>query len=108
DLLQNLFAGTRLNYKILDNRVIIISRSLLEAQVKRISGIVKNEQGLPLSGVSIQIKGSNKGAISDDNGHYSLEVPDEAVLVFSYVGYQVQEVSVAGKTTIDIEMQPLP
>jgi len=107
DLLSNLFAGTRLNYKMLDNRVIIISRSMAEAQIKKVSGTIKNETGQPLAGVSVQIKGSNKGAISDDNGQFSLEVPDDATLIFSYVGYQSQEVSVAGKTTLDIAMQPL-
>ncbi|SEA02276.1 TonB-linked outer membrane protein, SusC/RagA family [Arachidicoccus rhizosphaerae] len=107
DLLGNLFAGTRLNYKILDNRVIIISRTMQEAQIKKISGTIKNESGQPLSGVSVQIKGSNKGAISDDNGVFSLEVPDNAVLVVSYVGYQTQEVAVEGKTVLDIALQPL-
>lgn len=107
DLLSNLFAGTRLNYKMLDNRVIIISRSMAEAQIKKVSGTIKNETGQPLSGVSVQIKGSNKGAITNDNGQFSLEVPDDAILVISYVGYQSQEVSVAGKTTLDIAMQPL-
>jgi TonB-linked SusC/RagA family outer membrane protein len=107
DLLSNLFAGTRLNYKMLDNRVIIISRSMAEAQIKKVSGTITNETGQPLSGVSVQIKGSNKGAITNDNGQFSLEVPDDAILVISYVGYQSQEVSVAGKTTLDIAMQPL-
>ena len=106
-LLNSLFAGTRLNYKMLDNRVIIISRSMAEAQLIKVSGTVKNESGLPLSGVSIQIKGTNKGAITDDAGGFVLEVPENAVLLVSYVGYQNQEVAVSGQTTLAITLQPL-
>ena len=108
DLLKNLFAGTRLNYKMLDNRVIIISRSLAEAQLKKVSGTVKDESGQPMAGVSIQIKGTNKGTITEDNGAFTLEVPDDATLVVSYVGYQTQEVSVAGQNILAITMKPLP
>lgn len=107
-ILEDLFAGTALNYKMLDNRVIIISRSLKEAQLKKISGKVLNELGQPMDGVSIQIKGTNKGAVTDGQGNFSLEVNEDAVLVFSYVGYQSQEVAVADTTTFNISMQPLP
>lgn len=108
DLLKNLFSGTRLNYKMLDNRVIIISRSMAEAQLKKVSGTVKDEAGQPMAGVSIQIKGTNKGTITADNGAFTLEVPDGATLVVSYVGYQTEEVSVAGQNTLAITMKPLP
>lgn len=108
DLLNNLFAGTRLNYKMLDNRVIIISRSMEEAQLKKVSGTVKDENGLPMTGVSVQIQGTNKGAITDDKGNFSLEVPDNGTLVVSYVGYQSQQIAVGGQTNLDIAMKPLP
>lgn len=107
-LLDDLFAGTRLNYKMLDNRVIIITKSLQEAQLKKISGTINNELNLPMAGVSIQIKGTNKGTVSDDQGHFNLEVNEDATLIFSYVGYQSQELPVAGKTVLSVSMAQLP
>lgn len=106
-ILSDLFAGTALHYKMLDNRVIIISQSLKEARLKKVSGKVLNESGQPMDGVSIQVKGTNKGAVTDPQGNFSLEVNEDATLVFSYVGYQSQETSVQGQSTFNISMQPL-
>ncbi len=64
------------------------------------------ETGDGLSGVSVTAKGSNKGAITDSNGDYTIDVPDnKAVLVFSYVGYTPQEVNVGGQTQINIQLK---
>src|SRR5690625_358142 len=87
----------------------LASLSIKDIDSKRIvfsvSGIVTNQEGEPLIGVNIQVKGSNKGTSTDFDGHFTLEDVDEnAVLVISYVGYQTQEVSVAGKSTLEIMM----
>lgn len=71
----------------------------------RIAGKVTNANGEPMSGVSVMIKGTQKGTTTDAGGNFSLVVPDNAVLVFSYVGYSSQEVSVAGKTAISIQLE---
>ncbi|HYG18863.1 MAG TPA: SusC/RagA family TonB-linked outer membrane protein, partial [Ohtaekwangia sp.] len=69
-----------------------------------VSGNVTSGEDLsPLPGVNIIVKGTLKGTISDAGGHYSIDVPDgESTLVFSFVGYQTQEVPLAGRTTVDI------
>lgn len=73
--------------------------------VFNISGSVSDEEGEPLIGVNVQIKGSNKGTATDFDGQFVLEDIDEnAVLIISYVGYQTLEVPVAGKTHLDIVM----
>src|SRR5690625_3103773 len=70
-----------------------------------VSGTVMDEAGEPLIGVNIQVKGSDKGTSTDFEGNFTLEDIDEnAVLVVSYVGYQTQEVPVAGKTSLEIVM----
>src|SRR5690625_1929667 len=72
-----------------------------------VSGTVMDEEGEPLIGVNIQVKGGNKGTSTDFDGEFTLEDIDEnSVLVVSYVGYQTQEVSVAGKSTLEIIMIP--
>ncbi len=70
-----------------------------------ISGSVTDDEGNALIGVNIQVKGTNIGTSTDIDGQYSLpNVEEEATLVFSYVGYQRQEVTVDGRTTIDVRM----
>lgn len=77
------------------------------AQSKQVTGNMVDESNLPLPGVSILIKGTGSGTITDLDGDYTLDVPDEnAVLVFSFMGYATREVSVAGLTVLDVTMTP--
>ena len=71
-----------------------------------ISGVITDNSGASLPGVTVVIKGTTKGAISDVNGDYTLtNVPGNAVLLFSFVGMQSQEVEVNGKSRIDVVME---
>lgn len=73
---------------------------------RKISGLVKDEKGEPLPGVNILVKGSQQGVISDSNGKFSIEAPDEnAVLVFSFVGYVSEELVVGNRISIDISLK---
>jgi TonB-linked SusC/RagA family outer membrane protein len=70
-----------------------------------ITGTVVDESGTGLPGVTITLKGSVRGTISDENGFYRLNVPDEnAVLVFSFVGYLPQEITVGNRTNIGVKL----
>jgi TonB family protein len=62
------------------------------------------EDGLPLPGVTIKVKGTSQGTTTDLNGHYTLNVPDTASLIFSFVGMQTSEISTHNKSTIDVKM----
>ena len=76
-------------------------------QQTKITGTITDENGSPFPGVNVQVEGTTIGTISDVNGKYSLDVPDtNAVLVFTFVGYSTQRVSLGGRTTIDINMTP--
>ncbi len=76
-------------------------------QQSTISGTVTDEKGNPLPGVNIQVEGTTTGVMSDINGKYAINVPDkDAVLIFSFVGYESQKISVSGKTAIDIKLVP--
>lgn len=77
----------------------------LYAQTQISGTITSGEDGAPLPGVNILVKGTTFGTISDVDGKYTIDVPTtEASLVFSFVGYITQEVSLAGKTTVDIAL----
>jgi TonB-linked SusC/RagA family outer membrane protein len=69
-----------------------------------VSGVVSDENGNPLIGVSVKIKGTTQGTATDANGHFQLEAANDATLVFSYIGYENQEVAVNGQTTINVTM----
>ncbi len=90
EVLKSIFTGTNLQYKMLDNKLIVISSSDVD-QDKIITGKIVNENNEPLSGVSIIIKGRTTGTTTDANGNFSFSVPDNASLVISYVGYVSQE-----------------
>ena len=79
--------------------------SSLWAQTIPISGTVTSAADkMPMPGVTVQLKGTQKGSITDINGNYKLEVPAKAILVFSFVGMKLQEVPVEGRKQIDVVM----
>ncbi|MDN5214111.1 TonB-dependent receptor [Fulvivirgaceae bacterium BMA12] len=82
---------------------LLVSSNAVFAQAVQISGQVKDEMGTIFPGVTILEKGTTNGAVTDLNGNFKLEVgsPD-AVITCSYVGYHTQDISLAGRSTIDI------
>ncbi len=84
-----------------------VTKSTADAyQQKTISGKVVDEQGAPLPGVTVVVKGTTVGMITNIDGEYNLQVPDDAkVLVFSFVGMKAQEAVIGSQTTINITMQ---
>ncbi len=72
-----------------------------------INGTVTDEQGTPLSGATVNVKGSNVNVQTDASGRYSVKVDNKrSVLVFSYIGMSSQELHVGSRTTIDVKLQP--
>jgi len=78
------------------------------SQTVQVRGTVTGaEDGLSVPGVMISVKGTTVGAMTDADGKYILNVPaNSTTLVFSYVGLKTAEVAIAGKTVIDVIMQP--
>ena len=106
-VLKKILDKDQLTYKIIDRYVVIsdnvISVQDSQQQMVRVSGMVTDSGGVPLPGVTVVIKGTTNGTITDMDGKYSLSnVPDDATLVFSFVGMKTREMSVAGKTTVSV------
>ncbi|QMW01106.1 SusC/RagA family TonB-linked outer membrane protein [Spirosoma foliorum] len=73
------------------------------AQDIAVSGhVTSSDDGSTLPGVSVQVKGTTRGAITDANGTYTINVPANARLVFSFIGYTGQEIAVGNKTTVNV------
>lgn len=85
----------------------LITGMLAMAQTVQITGTVSSsEDGLPLPGVTIFVRGTTLGALSSEDGKYVLSAPASAkILVFSYVGYKTQEITIEGKTRIDAVLE---
>jgi TonB-linked SusC/RagA family outer membrane protein len=107
NVLDNLLSGSGLSYRIMNSKLVVIISDQTESsnESRKISGKIISETGVPLAGVSIRIKGSNFGAASDVKGNFSLEVPDNVTLVFSYVGYETQEIKLGNIQTLTITLK---
>lgn len=75
------------------------------AQTKVVSGTVNDTDGLPLPGVNVIVQNTNRGTQTDFDGNYSIEVSEGEVLLFSYVGYSTENVTVGADNTINITLQ---
>ncbi|CAN5921945.1 TonB-dependent receptor [soil metagenome] len=114
EALELCFAGQPLNYHLMDKTILIKPRKLSEAKTQatpvavEVSGKVQDAKGEALPGVSIALKGTSFGTITDGQGNYALSVPEATgTLVFSYVGYALQEIAISGRTNIDVTLHPL-
>ena len=109
-ILKELFKGTDLTYQVKDQLILVQSKNSNvninnTQQENTVSGTVTDASGGALPGVTIVIKGTTKGTTTDTDGNYSLpNVPDNATLVFSFVGMATQEIPVSGKAVINVEL----
>ena len=71
-----------------------------------VTGLVTDNDGIPLPGVNVFIKGTNNGTVTDIDGKYSIMVSDNDILVFSFIGFTPQEIIVSGKNKIDVTLEP--
>ncbi len=106
DVLTKLFIDQEVEFQVTD-RKIVIAPSFLDnqQQQKTVSGKVTDSSGSSLPGVSVVVKGTTTGTITDANGNYSLSnITENTILQFSFVGMKGQEISVGNKTTINVDM----
>jgi TonB-linked SusC/RagA family outer membrane protein len=105
-IMAKLFNSEKIAYRVFEGNIVVITDKSLQ-QIK-VTGTVKDGiNGDLLPGVNVIIKGTSTGVTTDINGKYTIEVPNnEAVLVFSFIGYNTESVPVAGQSTIDINLVP--
>ncbi len=118
DFLKIALAKTSLTYKQVRDQILIMrSKKLISySELKDyevpytinaniVSGKVTDARGNPLSGVSIAVKGSSVGTSTDISGNYSINVPDNGTLVFSFIGFITSEVAVNNQTLLNVSLQ---
>ena len=112
EIMDKAIEGTDLDYKVVDRYIVVrekgqsLSIDEIVQQQKNISGKVTDESGLSLPGVTVIIKGTTNGTVTDVDGEYTISnVPDNTTLQFSFVGMKMQEVLVGNQTSINIKME---
>lgn len=113
EVLAEIFAGTDIRYTVIDRQIVLTNNAdqtnlvsqIAQQQGRKVSGNVKDAAGGSLPGVSVVVKGTTLGVITDNEGNFTLQVPAEATaLIFSFVGMKSQEVALAGKASFSVVM----
>ncbi|MEM7104828.1 MAG: TonB-dependent receptor [Bacteroidota bacterium] len=93
-----------MNFKKLLSSLFLVASgfSLAFAQISVTGKVTDGSENLPVIGASVFVKGTDNGTITDFDGNYKIDVPEDAVLLFSYIGYEDQEIAVAGQSVINI------
>lgn len=105
--LEKILENTGYTYQIEGKYVIIApaKKQSKDSVPKQIIGKVKDPKGEPLIGVSILVRGTDEGTITDMDGNYKIEThSNNPVLVFSYIGYKTQEISLKGQSSINVTL----
>lgn len=117
DVLANILSDD-IAFKVIGNQIALKRRIPLSTVLEdtpdesmdltlvKITGTVLDETAQPLPGVNILVKGTTRGTTTDSEGRYSIDADENAVLVFSFIGYLAQEVVVGTQTNIEITLQP--
>jgi TonB-linked SusC/RagA family outer membrane protein len=112
ETLNLIFKTSDLTFTELNGKVLISKSSNVErlnsTQELKLAGIVTDEGSLPLPGVSIQIKGvKGYSTATDKNGHFNISIADQnAIIVFTYIGYKSKEVRVGDQNSLKVMLQP--
>ena len=105
EVMDKLLTSTTLSYKVMPENVVVLYSKVSVAPEIKVSGRITDENGSPLGGASVRVRGTNLGVSANANGEYSITVPDDAVLLFSYVGYDERQISVSGQSTINVSLK---
>ena len=108
EIMSQLLDQNEYKYQVI-GRTIVVSKNGTKmniGQQRTVKGTVTDSNGVPLPGVTIVVKGTQQGTISDVNGNFTIDVPSDAeTLVLSFIGMQTQEVGILNKNQINVAMQ---
>jgi len=105
DVLKVMLTNTGAKFRILENNLIVIAPEEVLQQKKLLGTVVDSQTGETLVGVTIFVKGTNQGTVTDLNGNFSLNLTNlNVVLKVSYLGYLPIEITTTGQTKIDIKL----
>jgi TonB-linked SusC/RagA family outer membrane protein len=89
----------------LSKSAVAATTTTLALQQQEVSGVVQDQNGLPIPGVTVTVKNTNKGTVTNLDGEYSISAPANGILVFSYIGYKTVEIPVDNNEEINIQLE---
>ena len=108
NVMSILFKGTNVSFSIVNNHIVLSANNKKEEQQKKVpvtaSGTITDAQGEPLIGVSVLVKGTSNGTITDMDGNFKIQASKGDVLEISYVGYATQTITLANAQPLKITM----
>lgn len=107
EALQQIFDKQPLKFEIIDNTIAITEKNTASSPTEmqqNITGKVTNERGDPLLGVTVTVKGTNRQTATDSKGYFSISANSSQVLVFSFLGYGIQERKIDQAINIDVTL----
>lgn len=103
EVLNTVFAGTDIYYAMEGKNIMLMSKAKdIAQQSNKITGIIKDQEGEPIIGANITVKGQSIGTITDIDGRFVLEASANAIIQISYIGYVSQEVNIENKKNLNI------
>lgn len=104
-LLKELFSGIDLTYNQIQDKMIVVAPAVFQQKVTVTGKITDAGTGDPIAGANVVEKGTTNGTVTDANGKYTLTVSDaKSIIVYSFIGYQSQEVPNGGRSMIDLQL----
>ena len=108
--IQQILNGQQVNYEIKGNTVIVkhqgVTKDQKENATHTVNGIVKDENGLPIIGATVKVRGAQMGVVTDIDGKFSLKTSVGSVLTVSYIGYKTQDIKVQEGGSLNIKLEP--
>ena len=108
-VLDEILSEKKLDYTVISPKSIVVFEKqqvqTTKSNMRRISGVVNDEMGEPIIGANVSIKGTSIGSITDVNGNFNFEAPDNGILMISFIGYILQEIDIRGKDYVVITLK---
>lgn len=107
-VLDTVFAGTDVSYSVIDRKIILSTEKKgvqQSSKEKRVTGVVYDQNGVPVIGANVIEKGTTNGVITDIDGKFNLTVSDKAIIQVSYIGYIGQEVTIGNRSDLTIALK---
>lgn len=98
-VLNAIFRDRSISYRIANKHI-----ALFKQRIKKVTGVIVDNNGETVIGANVIVKGTTNGTVTDLDGRFSLDAPDDAILHVTYIGYNPQEVAIKGKNTLSIQL----
>ncbi|MFC4676867.1 TonB-dependent receptor [Dysgonomonas termitidis] len=108
--LEQIFQNTEYTYQVVGQQILIKVKNesieeVVQQKDKIVTGVIKDNQGTPVAGASVVVKGTTVGTVTDADGNFSLKVPDNAILTISFIGFKPSEILIKDAAPLSVTLE---